>query len=114
MTINDKLNTTDIPYTNHEPDHKHEPEFKLEKQVITTDNNHRMRQLMKMNKSDLIDLSKQYKLKIIGIKTKAQLAVNIIGHEKAKNKPITNFFKRKRQDMDENNIDTPDSKRRLF
>ena len=112
MTNNDKLNTTDIPYTNHEPDHKHESEFKLEKQVITTDNNHRMRQLMKMNKSDLIDLSKQYKLKIIGIKTKAQLAVNIIGHEKAKNKPITNFFKRKRQDMEDNNADTPDSKRR--
>ena len=104
----DQLNSTDTPHTNH----KHELKFQLEKQLITTDNNHRMRQLMKMNKSDLIDLNKQYNLKITGMKTKAQLSVNIIGHEKTKNKPITNFFKRKRHDMDDNNVDTPDPKRR--
>ena len=98
-------------------DHKQESELNLVNETITTDNNHRMKQLMRMKKPELINLCNQYKLKIIGTKTKAQLAISIIETErtKTKNKQITNFFKRKRQDTDDNNTeDTPDSKRQML
>ena len=98
-------------------DQKQESELNLVNETITTDNNHRMNQLMRMKKPELINLSNQYKLKIIGTKTKAQLAISIIETErtKTKNKQITSFFKRKRQDTDDNNTeDTPDSKRKML
>ena len=76
-----------------------------------------MKQLMRVSKQELINLSNQYKLNITGTKTKAQLAIHIIEAEKIKtrNTQITNFFKRKREDTDENNTEyTPDTKRRTL